>query len=531
MRGAGGEDSGEPQSVLSFTFTGSDPVPLDMFHMRRGIVGATASRNYVAWTRDEQAYAVSFRHEGSGADPGLADTLHDYCDLPDGVVTGAEMAAAFALTAAALDGGVWETDGATASSEGASSPSLAPDMDPDDRAVRGVWGMQRDMGWLDGSTTNSNMGSTGAVHIPSPGNRRVLGIGIRASGGQQVRLALGRGPAYSTTPGAITILGQGVVTVANNDASVHLFAEPIDVADDDELWIVFRGLSDAMLRLRDAANYFGDLVEGEQLIWSALTGDPTVGFGATVTVGGGGGPFALYAHVFLIFEDAPVNGLDTWTGYQGGATAGTYDVTYPADMVDETVTFRIPLPPWSGLQAIAERQAIGTRTAGDDLGLAYFDWPLSDILEVPSLDPATLLRNVGPFGVSAANGYNVHTLATPLDLDGVEALGVLFNCGRAGGAAATSLQFIYDENGGPDTPDVTHWGDGGRNWSDYVDEGGFWVESEYQTRESNGSAMAHGDPTAAQPNTFAPDDGDDFPLNARRGATRIIRPGIVASED
>lgn len=525
MRGAGGSESA-PEPFVEFTFTGSDAIPLDMFHLRRGLVGGTASRSYVTWTRDDQTYVVSFRHEGSGANPGIDGAEHDYCDLDTGTVDGASQAAAFALTAAGLDGGTWETDGATVRSDGATDPSLADDMDPDDLASRGVWGMQRDLGFLDGSTTNGAMGATGAVHLPSPGAGKVLGVGIRTQGGGNVRIALGRGPAYSTDPAAITILGQGLITAqANNDARVVLFAEAIDIAADDELWIVFRAEASQMLRFRDVANGFGDLVEGEQLIWSALTGNPATAFGATVDVGGGGGPFAIYAHVFLIWEAAPVNALDTWHGYQGEALAGTYDVTDPVDMNDETVTFRIALPPWSGLQAIAERQAIGTRTAGDDLGLAYFDWPEADVGTVPSEDPATLLRNVGLFGVSAAGGYNVHTLDTPLDLDGVAVLGVLFNCGRVGGANATSLQFIYNEDGG-----TAHWLDQGRAWSDFMDDGGFGQDSEYQTRESNGSAMVHGDPSLPQPSVFAPDDGDDFPLNARRGATRITRPGITAAE-
>lgn len=529
MRGAGG--SSEALPFVEFAFAGSDAAPIDMFHLRRGIVGGTAARTYVTWTRDEQVYCVSFRHGGSGADPGIDGAEHDYCDLPDGDVTPEDMATAFALTAAALDGGTWDVDGAAARSDGATSPSLAPDMDPDDTSVRGVWGMQRHLGWLDGSTTNGDMGATGAVHLASPGAGKVLGIGIRTTGGGDVRIGLGRGPAYSTDPGAITILGQGVITAQDdNEVGVVIFPEAIDIAALDSLWIVIRALSSQRLSFRDAANGFGDLIEGEQLIWSALTGDPTVAFGATVDVGGGGGPFPLYAHVFLIWEAAPVNALDTWHGYLGEAMANSPSLTDPSDMVDETVTFRIALPPWSGLQAIAERQAIGTRTAGDDLGLAYFDWPVDDVLTVPSADPATLLRNVGPFGVSTANGYNIHTLAEPLDLDGVEVLGVLFNCGRAGGAAATSLQFVYDENGGPTIPSTNHWLDDGRAWSDFVDEGSFWIQTEYQTRESNGSAMVHGDPTLPQPSTFAPDDGDDFPLNARRGATRITRPGITAAE-
>lgn len=538
--GAGG--GGAPESSVSFTFPGSVPCPRDAWHLRRALVGGTASRMPVAWTRGGTLYAVSFRHEGQGADASafvgaLAEAEHDYCDLPDGVVTPAAMAAAFANAAAALDGGTWDTDGATASSSGASDRVLSPDMDPDDTSVRGMFGAQRHFGFFDGSSFNGPMGASGGVHVPSPGTGRVLGVYVRATGGGDMRLALGRGPAYAADPGPITILGQGVAeAVDGNELGVVLFAEPIAIDAADELWVVVRAEASQGFALRDhtvaegAPVGRGDLPLGEQLIWSALSGDPTVAFEGTIDLGGGGGPYPFYAFAGIIYELAPYanNAIRTWIGARVGATATGVDATDPADMVDETVTFRLPIPATIRAGAIThERQAVGTRTAGDDLGLAYFSEDPDDVGNFPHLVAPTLLRNEGAFGVTSANGYNVRELSSPLPLAGVETLGVLFNCGRAGGAPATSLQFLYDENGGPALPSLDHWDDDGRAWSDYMDDGAYVLDSEYQTRASNGSTMAHGDPTAAQPDPFEIDDGDAAPLNARRGASLVHVPGVT----
>jgi hypothetical protein len=141
----------------------------------------------------------------------------------------------------------------------------------------------------------------------------------------------------------------------------------------------------------------------------------------------------------------------------------------------------------------------------------------------------TPIREAG----SAASGFNTHTLATPVALNAALATTIAWNCGRAGGAAATSLQFVYDEDGFAGTNcDVAHWTDDGRVWSDFCDEQGYTVQTEYQGRASNGSTMPIGDPTEAWPNPFAIDSGgttDAAPLNAPRQAIRVVRTGITVA--
>lgn len=549
------ETFNQPESAatsVAFTFVGSEVCPGDCFHLRRALVGGTLSRNWVSWVRGGTRYVVSFRHQGSGANPvtwetALAGATHAYCDLASGARTAAQVATAFAATAAALDGGTWVPVGAGVSSSGASSPLVAGDMDETTNATRGKWGMQRDLGWLDGSTSNGNMGATGGVHVPSPGTGRVLGLYIRADGGGNIRLGLGRGPAYAADPGPIDVLAQGVATaVDNNQLGVVLFSEPIAIDAADSLWIIIRGEASQLLRFRDVANGGGDLIDSEFLIWSALTGNPATAYGATIDLGGGGGPFDLRAHVGLIYE-LPTSGayrnnaIRTWWGYQGAATAGTFDATDPADMVDETVTFRAPIATTLRTGSLVQiRQAVGARSAGDDLGVGLYDEDPGDIGQFPHLVAPPLLQSLGPFGVSAANQYNTHMLASPQSLSGIEALGIAYNCGRAGGAAATTLQFLYNEDAGG-LPNTNHWLDDGRAWSDWVDEGSYGdpqsgttptQRTEYQTRTSNGSTMPAGDPTDAWPNPFQVDSSgtpDAAPLNVPRGAFLIVCPGITAS--
>lgn len=556
-RGVVAASGGGPSVTTTFSFVASTAIPRDAFHVRRGLVGGTLSRAWVSWEREGQRYVVSFRHEGSGANPVtwepsvLTGANHAYCDLASGTRTAAQVATAFAVAAAGLDGGTWNVDSADVSSSGASAPLVSLDMDEDGQANRGKWGMHRDLGgWYDGTTDQGAMGATGGVHLPSPGTGRAIGLYIRADGGNNVRLGLGSGPAYSTDPAAITVLGEGVATaVDNHELGVVLFSEPIALAAATSYWFLFRGPGGQLLRFRYHGSVDtpgnGDLVTDEFLIWSALTGDPTVALGASVDLGGGGGPFGLYAHVGLIFELPDGgryrnNAIRTWVGYQPSSPIGApLSLTDPTDMVDETVTFRFPIPATLAAGQIeAIRIGVGTHTAGDDFGLALYDWDPADVGNFPSTSPATLLQSIGPAGVTTANAYAIHELASPQALAGIDAIAIAFNCGRAGGAAATSLQFIYDEDTGG-VPGLNHWEDG-RIWSDWVDDGSYGdprsgglQRTEYQTRASNGSTMPAGDPTAAWPNPFAVDSvvtADAAPLNVPRSAFLVVLPGITAVE-
>ena len=546
--GGGGS---EPTQSATFAFPSSDALPADAFHLRRALVGGTLARTAVAVVQGGTCYAASISHEGSRANPvtfdgDFAGCEHAFAALSSGDQTCSAVATAVAsaLTSAGASGVTADTcdvvvEDATAVTVGRARST--------DRSDQGLWGMQRDYGFVDGSTTNGAMGATGGVHITAPAcDGRITTLCIRADGGENVRLGIGDGPAYSTDPAAVTIDGQCVATAVDNNAlGCCTLGDPAAFTSADDMWMFFRGSGSEQLRFRDhsPANGFGDLTSGEQLIWSGLSGDSSVAFGATVDVGGGGGPFALYASVSFVYECAdagtyPGDGaLDEWVGLQSTSIVGA-DLTDPADMVDETVTFRYPALPWSSVEMTAIRQGVGTRTAGDDFGLALYYWDSADVAEFPSLSSAPLLQSVGLFGVSAASGFNTHTLAAPQDVSDAfmsgNVIATSWNCGRAGGAQATSLQFVYDENGTAADCDLAHWGDNGRAWSDFCDEQGFGVDTEYQTRESNGSTMPHGDPTSVWPDPFEPDatgTTDAAPLNAPRQAIRVVRAGITAALD
>jgi hypothetical protein len=556
-----GASGAAPAGTVEITFRSSDVFAEDTFHWRRGFLGGTLARAWASIEQDGTRYVVSFEQGGSSADPtdweaALSGATHAFADLGMSNQSATEVAAAFVtaieglgVTGVSADAGVVTIEDASGLLIGADGSS--------DTSLRGMWGMQRDFGWYDGVTTNGSMGGTGSVHIPSPGTGRVLGLYIRAQSGGDVRLALSTGPAYSTNPTVCTVLGQGVVEdVADNDMAVVLFDAPVAIDAGDSLWFHFRGLAATQLRFREhggtpTAN--GDLVDGEQLLWDTATvadGDPTVVFGATYDPDptGGGGPFALYASVGILYEledgdgRYPCSGnIDTWAGYLGPALTNA-SLTIPSDMYDETVHFRAHTPAWTTVDLTEIRQAVGTRTAGDDFGIGLYVWQVADIPEFPSLDPASLLVSIGPFGVTTASANNTHVLASPRDIGttvlGGAAISVAVNCGRAGGTQATTLQFVYDEDV-VNEPSLDHWTDDGRAWSDWIDEGSYGdprggglQDTEYQTRTSNGSTMPAGDPTATWPDPFEVDSSgtpDAAPRNVPRMALHLVRVVITGS--
>jgi hypothetical protein len=544
-----GETAPEPEQVATFSFPSSDALPADAFHLRRGLLGGTLARSSIRVDQGGECFAASASHGSSRANPVTFDSdfagcTHAFASISSGDQTCSAVATAFAAalesagaTGVVADGCDVTVTPATAAATGRARSTV--------RADQGLWGMQRDLAFASGATTNGTMGATGGVHLPSPCDGRVTALCIRADGGENVRLGIGDGPAYATDPAAVTIDGQCVaLAVDNNARGCCVMTDPVLVDSGDDVWMFFRGSSSEMLRFREHGGTpvgRGDLVLDESLIWSELTGDSTVAFGATVDVGGGGGPFALYADVSFQYEcanDGTYAGdgaLDEWVGYQSTSIASA-DLTDPSDMADETVTFRYPVLPWTSVELAAIRQGVGTRTAGDDFGIALYLWDAGDVAEFPSLSSAALLQSIGPFGVSAAAGFNTHTLAVPQSVDealtGGGLVATSWNCGRAGGAAATSLQFVYDENGTATDCDLVHWTDDGRAWSDFCDEQGHGVDTEYQSRESNGSTLPASDPTLEWPDPFAVDaDGttDAAPLNVPRQAIRIVRSGITAA--
>jgi hypothetical protein len=540
------EGGGEEETSATFSFPSSDALPSDAFHLRRGLVGGTLARTAVAVEQGGTCYAASISHEGSRANPVTFDSdfagcEHAFAALSSGDQTCGAVATAVATalesagaTDVTVDGCDVDVAGGTAVTVGRARST--------DRSDQGLWGMQRDYGFVDGSTTNGNMGATGGVHITAPAcDGRITALCIRADGGEDVRLGIGDGPAYSTDPIAVTIDGECVAAAVDSNAlGCCTLTDPVAFTSADDEWMFFRGSATEQLRFRDhsPANGFGDLTAGEQLIWSGLSDDPAVALGASIDVGGGGGPFALYASVSFVYECAdagtyPGDGaLDEWIGLQSTSIASA-DLTDPTDMADETVTFRYPELPWSSVEMTQIRQGVGTRTAGDDFGIALYYWDAADVAEFPSLNAAALLQSIGPFGVSAAAGFNTHTLVTPQNVSDSfmsgNVLATSWNCGRSGGAQATTLQFVYDENGTATDCDLAHWGDNGRAWSDFCDEQGFGVNTEYQSRESNGSTLPASDPTLTWPDPFAVDSTpttDAAPLNAPRQAIRVVRTGI-----
>lgn len=530
---------------VTITFPDSVVFPIDPFHLRQGLVGASISRAWASVVQDGTRYASSFDHEDSAANPvlwedDLAAAEHGFASLSAGARTGAEVAAAW-VSAMELLGVVGiSRDGATVTIDNASGLRIGSPM-AYDPTQRGMWGMQRDsFGTATDSNGLGNMGGTGSVHVTSPDAvGRILGVYMRAPGSAAVRLGIANGPAYSATPAAFS---GGVEGAATNASGLRFFrlAEPMPMSAAQHKWISFRGAGGGDPQL-DYRNHgatppgHSDLVEGEQLLFSNAESDPTATIYAAgaYTHGSEVGPYNIYAFVGFVYELADAQGhypgdggLSVAIGTHTTATAGSPTATVPTAMDAETFGMRHPIP-WD-CNVTAVDVSIAGWAADEDLGLAFYDF--GDVV-APSVLGATLLLDVGPYGV-AGTGYQRHTLETPLAVVAGTILGVYFNAGNLDGATPTdSISVYYD----PDTDAAEYWPtawiDDGRTWNDMdpTGGGGYGQETEYRTQANLGGLMPEADPSATWPADFLVDDSDDNSIrNHLRHRVYLSRPGISA---
>ena len=522
----------------SITFTDGEAYPLDLAHAWQGLIGGRYARAWWAWLDGATLRVVSFAHGGSGADPRdfvaeLADAEWAEADLGSGDVTGDDVAAAF-VTAAATLGSVWTADGATVTRASANDPEVLPGT----WAARGgaeVHGARRDYGTLDGSTDNGPIGGTVGGHTPSPGaGRRVLAIMGRADGGNPTRLWAATGPAYAQNPGAMTPLVEEIATLDNNAIAIVPLARAVAIPDDDT-WLGMRAIAAQLLRFRYAGQTpagRGDFGAAEDIFLDTAEDDPTVPLGPGFDPSNNGGNYGLHPHVALVLEQAPYWGDATITEMVVGLH-NDHDVsveapgptsTLPADMAHETVSLRTVTPPWP-CELVAVDVAIAAAGVGEDLGGAIFGW--SD-LDYPASTPPTLLRDLGPLGVTAA-GWHRHTLASPLPVE-ADTISLTLVCGTLAGAAASTLAILYDEDVGNTEVYPTGWQDGpGRN--DHVSYmGGLGSVAEYTTRDDADppSPNETHDPTITWPATLAITSTDGRPRNLPRIRYIYAHPDEVA---
>lgn len=549
---AGTQNQGGPAasvSSVSVTFPAAHVFPQELFYMRRGWVGSSASRAWASIVQGGTRYVVSFRHQGSGADASawetqLSGATHAYADLTSGARTGTELASAWASAMTGLGVTGVSAVGDTVTITGASSLLIGSPYTYDN-SMRGLWGAQRwDWGTTLFQNQLGNMGGTGSVHVSTPGTGRILGAYIATAGTADVRLGVGDGPAYSTTPTDITNVVEGVST-NNSGLRMLLFAEPMSMSAASHKWVLFKGAGggDPQLNYRahGATGYEGrgDLGTSEYLVWDSTNGsDPAVAFatGGTYTPANDTS-FGIYSMVGLIYELADGSGsypgdagLIGQIGYHGGYSDRAHQTTDPAIQVDEAVGFRFPLPAWS--DGIITDATIGIEVwdSGEDVGVGFYDVPDLDYITTGTsarVGPATT-----PF-LTTGVGDNTVTLGTPINFSDVSGYFATFiNAGdRVGGITLTALSFNYDGDAGSARDWITRWEDNGREWCDFMPAGsgiGLGHLTEYRTLGAAGGDLLYGDPNGTWPATSS-GAGGDGPRNLIRLRYGIAKPGITGA--
>lgn len=560
--GASGGAAGEVvPSTVRFAVPSSDLFPFDLFHARRALVGGTLSRAWVSFDVGATTYALHFRHNGSGADPtvhvpALAGATAVEADLGSVARTSAEVAA---IVIAALDGvGVSVTtdgtddDGRTVCVvQGGSSLVIPPAVNTADTSLRGMWGLQRD-DWGAGTAAQPNQnggtGGTGSIHLGSPGaalgrTGRVLGVYLWAHTGHAPRLAASSGPAYSASPGAMTILGEAVADPITGFGGA-LF-EPAEFAASDVLWAHYREDAAGGPRFRAHGETVvgnGNLGVGEVLVWdTAASASSATAFGESYSPTASS-TFNLYIAIGVIFELQDASGnyaargeIATIVGDQNTDDEhGTQFAAGPELLDLETTHHRIALPQWTNFRATRVSRAMDAIGAGEGSRCAMYQW--SD-LDVPSTGTHPLVADLGVLEL-VADAYGETVLATPVEL-GTEVLGAnaIVSCGfnyatESGVAISTLTLPVFIDAALGDGSYLNCWVDDRETWHDYIPgASGIAPTSgvvEYRT-VGGASTMPVDDLGHPWPHPFDVDPSDDSPAALALDRIRWERAGLVAA--
>lgn len=547
--------------AVSFTCPGSDAFPTDDFHLRRGLVGGTLARAWLAWTDTVDGLRVlDLEHEGSSADPtafvaSLSGAIRTPVVLGSGSQTPAQVAASIvaALVLAGVDA---SADGATVLIQNATDLVIPPAVDLTDESLRGMWGGQRD-DWGDGGagqTLNQNggTGGTGSVHLGQIGTAgRILGVYLWTrtdTVATVVRLAASTGPVYSASPGAMTPLSEGAASIQGLGAIVH---EAVAFGATDNLWAQYRSdTATAGIRFRAHGGTpvgRGQLGAGEVLVWDTTSSaSSATAFGGTYT------PtidatFNIYVMIGVVFElpdgsgNYPADGsLRALIGdHNPDPDHGTQFDAGPAILSGETTHHRQSVLPWTDVDAVTISRTIGDTAAGEDSRPVFYDWP---DLDIPSTVPATRVADLPPMGFTAGTGNRVFTLTLPTPVPvGSDALtgpywSLGFNYTTQSGAAISTLTLpVFLDDAPGDSGWLDCWEDDRETWHDDIRGANNYAPAagvtEYRTRLSAGNAgMPTTDVDDAYPTTFATDASDDSPSAIAADWVIVERVGFVEVE-
>lgn len=558
-QGSGQTGSPSPPSA-TIALPGSDAYPLDLFHARRGLVGGTLSRCWFTVTVAGTEYAYSFQANGSRADPtmhvaSLSGVAHRYVDLGDSANTAQDVVDA-CITALALDSITATDGGADAEGRrllvvaGATAVTIPPAVTPDLRE-RGMFGMQRDDWGTGAFTPNADGGTngTGSIHIGNPNSQsgmsgrtgRVLGVYLWGHGSHAPRLAAFTGPAYSTSPTALTPLGQAVSSALTGFGGVLFDAAAFGAAAN--LWAAYRENAAGGPRYRlhgQTPVGRGDVVSGQQLIWdTTASAASSSAFGGTYTPTADS-TFGIYIAIGVIFELQDSNGnypadgsVDIWIGDQN--TDATHGTQFSADetfLTGETTHHRFVWPEWTNIYATQFRRAYQVADASETSRIAMYG-PWSSLAFPASPAPA-LIADLGTLGVITPGAYTTLTFASPVAMETPASSGDHISVGanyvRTGGALTTlTLGVFLDETTG-DNSWLDAWEDDRTTWHDDIigasgDRALASGVSEYRTRTDTG--MPVDTPADTFPDPMLVDASDDSPNAIALEATRVQRVGMA----
>lgn len=524
---------------VAFTVPAVDVFPLDLFHLRRGLVGSTASRQWFMFRWGGTNYACDTTHQGSGADCTAWNTSASgrtriNVSLSSGAKTGAEWATAIA--AALVSAGVTTavSDGATVSIPGASALSWPGNYD---ETLRGMQGRRRHR-FPTGSPAYTAVNATVATHVPFPSAAgRVLCTYILDSTDTRVgdmRLGLANGPAYSLANKAMTDGVDAIATAGSNDLYAIVHATPVAGTAAQDKWVVYKTntAADWQVGIRNHGSTpvgNGDLVVGERIIIDTTSVNPAVAFGASYTVTNSTNA-TVYAAVGYVYEQPNASGdyygdasISTWVGFRLAYDVGTPTTIAAATLATINDTPRFPVP-WTNVTLQYSRSAAGDNAADEDFGIGLYDMSDVTISSFPLDQPAPLLATIRPMGASAGAGYKTYEWSPTIDLTGVTRIGRFLCAGNDDGVTPPDTISVLADA----ITSTTGWLEQ-REWCDSTDVGGYGTNMQY-VGASGTTDMPVGDPSpAVSPDPYDTDVTDTNLDNVPRAAEYYVRAGFTVA--
>jgi hypothetical protein len=524
---------------VAFTVPAVDVFPLDLFHLRRGLVGSTASRQWFIFRWGGTNYACDTTHQGSGADCTAWNTSASgrtriNVSLSAGAKTGAEWATAIA--AALVSAGVTTAvaDGAVVRIPGGSALSWPGNYD---ESLRGLQGRRRHR-FPTGTPAYTAVNARVAVHVPAPAAAsRIICTYILDTTDTRVgniRLALADGPAYSVADKAMTNSVSAIATAGTNDLYAIVHANPIAATAAQDKWVVYKTntAADYQVGIRNHGSTpvgNGDLVVGERIIIDVTSTNPAVDDGASYTVTASTSA-TVYAAVGYVYEQPNASGdyygdasISTWVGFRLAYDVGTPTTINAATLATINDTPRFPVP-WTNCRLQYSRSAAGNNAADEDFGIGLYDMSDVTISSFPLDQPAPLIESIRPMGASAGAGYKTYEWPTPVDLTGITRIGRFLCAGNDDGVTPPATISVLADA----ITSTTGWLEQ-REWDDSTDVGGYGTNMQY-VGASGTTDMPVGDPSpSVSPDPYDTDATDTNLDNVPRAAEFYERTGFAVA--